>query len=81
MKFRGKVLVIGYGAVSRCALPLIFKLMKVDPGKVTVMDFAPVTLDGIREHGVKFVGEKMMPLYPLGVYKDVEGGKTDVSGN
>jgi homospermidine synthase len=58
-KFNGKILVIGYGAVSRCTLPLIFKLMDVDPSKVTVMDFAPVTLDGIEEHGVTFVREKI----------------------
>ena len=58
-KFTGKVLVIGYGAVSRCALPLIFKLIDVPPKNVTVMDFAPVTLEGIKEHGVKFVKEKI----------------------
>ncbi len=29
----------------------------------------------------KFVQEKMLPMYPLGVYKDVAGGKTDVSRN
>ena len=59
MKFNGKILVIGYGAVSRCALPLILKLIHVDPANVTVMDFSPVTLDGIQEHGVRFVKEKI----------------------
>jgi hypothetical protein len=29
----------------------------------------------------KFVQDKMLPMYPLGVYKDVEGGKSDVSRN
>ena len=37
MKFNGKVLVIGYGAVSRCTLPLLFKHIQPSPAKVTVM--------------------------------------------
>ncbi len=42
MKFDGNILVIGLGAVSRCAMPLIFKHIQVDPKKITVMDFADV---------------------------------------
>ncbi len=62
MKFNGKILVIGYGAVSRCALPLIFKQIQVDPKKVTVMDFAdlgPAVVNSVRELGASFVHEKI----------------------
>lgn len=42
MKFDGKVLVIGLGAVSRCTMPLLFKHLEMDRKRITVMDFADV---------------------------------------
>lgn len=39
MKFEGRVLVIGCGSVSQCTVPLILKVMKIPPKKITVMDF------------------------------------------
>ena len=55
MKFNGKILVVGYGAVSRCTLPILVKLIKVPFENITVMDFedkakdfAPWTRKGIR---------------------------------
>ncbi|HEX2974043.1 MAG TPA: saccharopine dehydrogenase NADP-binding domain-containing protein [Tepidisphaeraceae bacterium] len=42
MKFNGKILVIGLGAVSRCTLPLLFKHLQMDRKRITVMDFADV---------------------------------------
>ena len=61
MKFNGKVLVIGYGAVSRCTLPLLFKHIQVSPAKVTVMDFADLgsVPNTVRKLGAKFVREKI----------------------
>ncbi|MFH1257285.1 MAG: saccharopine dehydrogenase C-terminal domain-containing protein [Candidatus Diapherotrites archaeon] len=38
--FNKKILMIGYGAVSKCALPLLFKHIKVPFENVTVIDFA-----------------------------------------
>lgn len=38
--FKGKVVVIGCGSVSQCALPLLFDLIDVAPQSVTVIDFA-----------------------------------------
>lgn len=39
VKFKGKILVIGCGFVSRCTIPLILKHIDVDPKKITVVDF------------------------------------------
>jgi len=39
MKFNGKLLIIGCGSVSQCAIPLVLKLIEMPPGNVTIMDF------------------------------------------
>ncbi|MBU0759974.1 MAG: saccharopine dehydrogenase NADP-binding domain-containing protein [Candidatus Omnitrophica bacterium] len=39
MKFDGKLLIIGCGSVSQCAIPLVLKLIDMPAKKVTVMDF------------------------------------------
>ena len=39
MKFNGKILIIGCGSVSQCAIPLVLKLIGVPPKNVTIMDF------------------------------------------
>ena len=38
-KFSGKILMVGYGSVAQCTLPLLLKLAKVPAKNVTVMDF------------------------------------------
>ena len=57
MKFDGKILVVGLGAVSRCAMPLLFKHLEMDRKKITVMDFAPIAgaAQAIRDAGANFV--------------------------
>ena len=40
VKFKGKILVIGCGFVSRCTLPLLLKHIDLPSEKITVMDFA-----------------------------------------
>ena len=42
MKYDGKILVIGLGAVSRCTLPLLLKHLEMDRTRITVIDFADV---------------------------------------
>ena len=60
MKFSGKILVIGYGGVARCTLPLLLKHVKVDPSRVTVIDFDPsVNYQRVLEAGASFVREKI----------------------
>jgi homospermidine synthase len=55
VKFDGRVLIIGYGAVSRCTLPILVKHLKMPCEHITVMDFedkaremAPWVKKGIR---------------------------------
>ena len=63
MQFQGKILVIGYGAVSRCAFPLLFKHLNVDPKKLTVIDFADLPADviaTITDRGAKFKKDKIV---------------------
>jgi homospermidine synthase len=39
VKFPGKILIIGCGSVSQCAVPLVIRHIDVDPKNVTIMDF------------------------------------------
>ncbi|MEE8360181.1 MAG: saccharopine dehydrogenase C-terminal domain-containing protein [Candidatus Omnitrophota bacterium] len=39
MKFNGKLLIIGCGSVSQCAVPLILKLIDMPAKNITIMDF------------------------------------------
>ncbi len=55
IEFKNKILFVGYGAVAQCALPILFKHLKVSPKHVTVMDFEdrakalkPWTAKGVR---------------------------------
>ena len=64
MKFSGRVLVVGLGAVSRCALPLLFKHLGVPPGAYTIIDCeegAPVAAaaEQARAAGAAFVREEL----------------------
>jgi len=62
-KFGGKILIIGCGSVSQCAIPLVIQLIDVDPKNVTIMDFVDnkkkvkKTLD----KGVNYVIDKITP--------------------
>ena len=39
--FDRNILFLGFGAVARCTLPILMNHMKVDPRRVTIMDFDP----------------------------------------
>ncbi|MBI3317205.1 MAG: saccharopine dehydrogenase NADP-binding domain-containing protein [Candidatus Omnitrophica bacterium] len=39
MKFNGRLLIIGCGSVSQCAIPLVLKLIDMPASKITIMDF------------------------------------------
>jgi len=63
VEFDKKVLLLGCGAVGQCALPLLFKHIRVAPGNVTVMDFEDKTAI-LREwtgQGVTFVQNRVTP--------------------
>ncbi len=39
MRFDGKVLIIGYGSVARCTLPILLKHIKIPYDNITIIDF------------------------------------------
>jgi len=61
LEFNRKILVIGYGSVSKCTLPILFKHIKVPYKNVTVIDFGDQRL-AIKEwtdRGVRYFQEKI----------------------
>ncbi|NQU94761.1 MAG: homospermidine synthase [Candidatus Omnitrophica bacterium] len=61
MKFGGRLLIIGCGSVSQCAIPLILKLIEMPPQKVTIMDFVDnrSRIKDALERGVKYVNDRI----------------------
>jgi len=63
MKFNGKLLIIGCGSVSQCAIPIVLKLIDMPADKITIMDFVdnrPRVKDSLRK-GVKYVIDRITP--------------------
>ena len=63
VEFDKHVLMLGYGAVGQCTLPLLFKLIGIPPANVTVMDFEDKA-EAAREwteRGVTFVRNRVTP--------------------
>ena len=61
MKFDGKVLIIGYGSVSQCALPILLRHIKIPYKNITVMDFEDKRKD-LRpwtKKGIKYTRERI----------------------
>lgn len=48
---------------------------------VEILSMCPTNWGTTPGESVRFVTEKMMKFYPLGVYKDENGGETNVPGN
>jgi homospermidine synthase len=61
--FSKRVLFLGFGAVARCTLPIFLDHIKVDPGRVTIMDFEPneAALRPWIERGMTFVNDRVRP--------------------
>jgi homospermidine synthase len=61
MKFNGKLLIIGCGSVSQCAVPLILDLIEMPASKITIMDFVD-NRNRVRaalKRGVNYVIDRM----------------------
>ncbi|HBA82936.1 MAG TPA: homospermidine synthase [Verrucomicrobia bacterium] len=60
-EFSNNVLMVGYGAVAQCTLPVLTKLIDIPCKNITVMDFEDRTtaLAPWLERGVKFVRERI----------------------
>ena len=63
MKFDGKVLMIGYGSVAQCTLPILLKHVKIPYGNMTIVDFEDKA-DALKEwtgKGVRYHQERITP--------------------
>jgi homospermidine synthase len=59
--FSGKIVILGCGAIAQCALPIMFKLMELDPKKITIIDFADKRsrVEEFLKMGVRFVQDRL----------------------
>ena len=59
--FPNRVLLVGFGAVARCTLPILVKHLSIDPKRVTIMDFEPndAALKPWIEQGMTFVKDRV----------------------
>jgi homospermidine synthase len=57
MMFNGKLLIIGCGSVSQCAVPLVLELIEMPAKKITIMDFTDNRgrVKSALDKGVKYV--------------------------
>lgn len=64
LEFNKKILIIGYGSVSKCTLPILFKHIKVPYDNVTVIDFVDVRkeIKQWTDKGVKYFQRKITPI-------------------
>lgn len=63
IKFDNNILIIGYGAVSQCTLPVILEHIDIPTNKITVIDFENKVekIKPFTDLGVKFFQEKIVP--------------------
>ena len=61
MKFNGKLLIIGCGSVSQCAVPLVLKLIEMPSNNITIMDFVDnrSRVKDSLEKGVNYVQDRI----------------------
>ena len=61
--FEKRVLFLGFGAVARCTLPILLDHVKLDPRRITIMDFEPseAALKPWLEQGMTFVKDRVSP--------------------
>jgi homospermidine synthase len=61
VKFGGKILIIGCGSVSQCAIPIVLQLIDVPARNVTIMDFVDnrKRVASSLKKGVKYVRDRV----------------------
>ncbi|MFM8578208.1 MAG: saccharopine dehydrogenase C-terminal domain-containing protein [Planctomycetaceae bacterium] len=61
--FNNRILFVGFGFVARCTLPILLDHVRVDPKRITIIDFEPddAALRPWVERGVTFVRERITP--------------------
>ncbi len=86
MEFKNKVLIVGFGSVGKCALPILLKHIDIPYKKITVVDFADKRKEiapWIRK-GVKYSQERITPINAykiLSKYVSAGGLVIDLSWN
>ncbi len=60
--FHGRILILGFGGVARCTLPLMLRHIEIPPERITVLDFAELgdVVNDPRFAGVRFVRSKIL---------------------
>src|SRR5262245_33214761 len=63
VQFERRILILGYGGVAQCTLPLLLRHLETDPSRITVLDFVDCrkALAPYLARGVKFVRERITP--------------------
>jgi len=63
LEFKNRILIIGYGSVSKCTLPILLKHVKVPYENVTIIDFEDKSkeLKAWTSKGIKFFQKKITP--------------------
>jgi len=58
-----RIFLIGFGSVARCTLPILLDHIRIDPARVTIIDFKPdrAALAPWIERGVNFLEDKITP--------------------
>ncbi|MBP7055690.1 MAG: homospermidine synthase [Candidatus Omnitrophica bacterium] len=77
MKFKNKVLMIGYGSVAKCALPLLLKHIDIPYKNITIIDFVNKRseLKPWIDRGIKYCQERITPINMAQILsKHVEAG-------
>jgi homospermidine synthase len=61
--FEKRILFLGFGAVARCTLPILLDHIRVDPRRITIMDFEPseAALRPWLDRGMTFVNDRVAP--------------------
>jgi homospermidine synthase len=63
LTFSQRILMVGFGAVARCTLPILLRHMNVDPKRITIMEFDPnqAALRPWIEQGIHLVEQRVTP--------------------
>ncbi len=65
LKFKNKVLIIGYGSVSKCTIPILLKHIKIPYKNITIIDFVDMGHPALlrmwekRQRGYKAMGYRI----------------------
>jgi len=86
LEFKNKVLIIGYGSVSKCTLPILLKHIKIPLKNITIIDFVDKRkkLQSWIKKGIRYSQERITPIniaQVLSKYVSVGGLLIDLAWN